>query len=194
MKVGLYFGSFNPIHVGHLIIASHVLNETGLQKLWFVVSPQNPFKPSDSLLNEYDRLHLVRKAIEQDPRFLASDIEFALPKPSYTVETLAYLREKHPSYEFSIIMGSDSFQNLPRWKNAEVILKNYSILVYRRPGFDVVQPDSANIQVLDAPLLQISATHIRDLIRAGRSIRYLVPSEVEEEILASGFYKKHQRK
>lgn len=194
MKVGLYFGSFNPIHVGHLIIASHVLNETGLQKLWFVVSPQNPFKPSDSLLNEYDRLHLVRKAIEQDPRFLASDIEFALPKPSYTVETLAYLREKHPSYEFSIIMGSDSFQNLPRWKNADVILKNYSILVYRRPGFDVDQPESANIRVLDAPLLQISATHIRDLIRAGRSIRYLVPSDVEEEILASGFYKKHQRK
>ena len=194
MKVGLYFGSFNPIHVGHLIIASHILNETGLQKLWFIVSPQNPFKPSDTLLNEYDRLHLVRKAIEHDPRFLASDIEFALPKPSYTVETLAYLREKHPSFEFTVIMGSDSFQNLPRWKNADVILKNYPILVYRRPGFDVQELVSNRIQVLDAPLLQISATHIRELIRSGRSIRYLVPYEVEEEILASGFYKKHQRK
>ncbi len=194
MKVGLYFGSFNPIHVGHLIIASHIFNATDLQKLWFVVSPQNPFKPSDTLLNEYDRLHLVRRAIEGDARFSASDIEFSLPKPSYTVETLAYLSEKHPSYQFSVIMGSDSYQNLPRWKNAETIIKNYPILVYRRPGFEVLESTEGNIRVLDAPLLQISATHIRDLIRSGKSIRYLVPGEVEEEILASGFYKKIQRK
>ena len=125
MKVGLYFGSFNPIHVGHLIIANHILNQTDLQKIWFVVSPQNPFKTSDSLLNEYDRLHLVRKAIEEDSRLRVSDIEFSLPKPSYTVHTLTYLREKNPDYEFRIIMGSDSFQNLGKWKNRDKAYSTY---------------------------------------------------------------------
>src|SRR5690348_1329860 len=112
MKTGLYFGSFNPIHIGHLIIANHILNESGLQKIWFVVSPQNPFKKSENLINEYDRLHIVQKAIENDPRLKASDIEFSLPKPSYTVHTLVYLKEKYPDNNFSIIMGSDSFQNV----------------------------------------------------------------------------------
>ena len=194
MKIGLFFGSFNPIHIGHLIIANHVLNETALQKVWFVVSPQNPFKPSSTLLNEYDRLHLVQKAIEADDRLKASEIEFSLPKPSYTAHTLAYLTEKYPTHEFTIIMGSDSFQNLPKWKNAETILSNYSILVYQRPQFDVIDDLGAKLTKLDAPLLEISATYIRNSIQNGKSIRYLVPQVVEEEIERSGFYKRAYKK
>jgi len=194
MKVGLYFGSFNPIHIGHLIIANHILNETGLQKIWFVVSPQNPFKKSAALLNEYDRLHLVQKAIEGDGRLKASDIEFSLPKPSYTSHTLAYLKEKYPDHSFSIIMGSDSFQNLEKWKNAEVIVREYPLIIYKRPGFEVENRLGATIQVMNAPLLEISATHIRELIKAGKSIKYLVPPSVEEEIASAGFFKKLQKK
>jgi nicotinate-nucleotide adenylyltransferase len=190
MKVGLYFGSFNPIHVGHLIIANHILNMTALEKIWFVVSPLNPFKESENLLNEYDRFHLVQKAIEGDNRLKATDIEFSLPRPSYTVHTLAYLKEKYPGYSFSIIMGSDSFQNLGKWKNAEVIIQNYPILVYKRPGFEVENKLNANLEVMDAPLLEISATHIRELIKKGKSIKYLVPPAVEEEIIASGLFTK----
>ena len=194
MQIGLYFGSFNPIHVGHLIIANHILNETGLQKVWFVVSPQNPFKKSDTLLNEYDRFHLVQKAIEGDDRLKASDIEFSLPKPSYTVHTLAYLKEKYPDNQFSIIMGSDSFQNLGNWKNAEVIIHNYPIVVYKRPGFEINNNQGANLQIMNAPLLEISATYIRELIKDGKSIKHLVPPAVEEEISTYGFFRKAQKK
>jgi nicotinate-nucleotide adenylyltransferase len=194
MEVGLYFGSFNPIHVGHLIIANHILNETRLKKIWFVISPQNPFKRTETLLNEYDRFHLVQKATENDTRLKASDIEFTLSKPSYTAHTLLYLKEKYPDYSFSIIMGSDSFQNLNKWKNAEVIIQNYPIIIFKRPGFEVDNKVNANIEIMDAPLLHISATHIRDLVRDGKSIKYMVPEAVEEEILASGFFRKAQRK
>lgn len=194
MKVGLYFGSFNPIHIGHLIIANHILNETNLQKVWFVLSPQNPFKHSATLLNEFDRLHLVQKAVEGDDRLKASDIEFSLPKPSYTSHTLAYLKEKHPAYEFSIIMGSDSFQNLGKWKNAEAIINHYPILVYERPGFPVENTLGASVQVMNAPLLEISATHIREAIQQGKSIKYLVPESVESEIVTNRFFKKLQSK
>jgi nicotinate-nucleotide adenylyltransferase len=190
MQIGLYFGSFNPIHNGHLIIANHILNETEVKKVWFVVSPQNPFKESASLLKDYDRLFLVQKAIEGNDNFRAIDIEFSLPRPSYTSHTLAYLREKYPSYDFRIIMGSDSFQNLPAWKNAQNIIDNYSLLVYTRPGFQVKDLHGAQATVLDAPLLEISSTHIRKLIQEGKSIKYLVPPAVEEEIVSSGFYKK----
>ena len=194
MKIGLYFGSFNPVHTGHLIIANHVLNETDLQKIWFVVSPQNPFKPSSTLLNEYDRLHLVQKAIEGDDRLKASEIEFTLPKPSYTSHTLAYLSEKYPSHQYTIIMGSDSFQNLSKWKNADVIIANYSIFVYQRPQFAVTDHLGAKVTILNAPLLEISATHIRETIQKGKSIRYLVPEVVADEIAKSGFYKKSYKK
>lgn len=194
MNIGLYFGSFNPIHTGHLIIANHILNESGLQKIWFVVSPLNPFKQPDNLLNEYDRLHLVQKAIENDLRLKASDIEFSLPKPSYTVHTLAYLKEKYPAHNFSIIMGSDSFQNLQNWKNADIIAANYPIIIYKRPGFEVANKLNASIQVMAAPLLEISSTYIRELIRAGKAIKYLVPPTVEEEILAGGYFKKASKK
>jgi nicotinate-nucleotide adenylyltransferase len=188
MKVGLYFGSFNPIHNGHLIIANHILNETGLAKIWFIVSPQNPFKESNNLLNSYDRLHLVSKAIENDNRMKASDIEFHLPKPSYTVTTLAYLKEKYPEYEFSIIIGSDSFQNLGKWKNSETIVRNYRLFVYKRPGFEIANNPGAQIEIMDAPLLEISATYIRELVRQNKSIKYLVPESIEQEIQNNRFY------
>lgn len=194
MKIGLYFGSFNPIHTGHLIIANHVLNETELQKIWFIVTPQNPFKPSSTLLNEYDRLYLVQKAVESDARLRASDIEFSLPKPSFTAHTLSYLAEKYPSHEFVLIMGSDSFLNIEKWKNASFILNNYAILVYQRPGFDVTVRDYNKLIVLDAPLLQISATHIREAVKQNKSIRYLVPNVVAEEIEKSGFYRVSYKK
>jgi len=194
MKIGLYFGSFNPIHTGHLIIANHVLNETDLQRIWFVVSPQNPFKPSATLLNEYDRLHLVQIAVEKDERLKASEIEFSLPKPSYTSHTLTYLAEKYPSHQFTIIMGSDSFQNLGKWKNPESIINNFPIIIYKRPNHEVVNDLNAKITVMDAPLLEISATFIRANIQRGKSIKYLVPRAVEEEIERSGFYKKLYKK
>lgn len=193
MKIGLYFGSFNPVHIGHLIIANHVLNETDLQKVWFVLSPQNPFKPSSTLLNEYDRLHLLRLAVEGDDRLKANDIEFSLPRPSYTSHTLAYLTDKHPSYQFSIIMGGDSYQNLGNWKNAESIVNNYRILVYRRPGYDIEKKSDKRVEILDAPLLEISATHIRQSVQSGKSIRHLVPDLVENEIRKSGFYRRRQK-
>ncbi len=189
MNIGLFFGSFNPIHAGHLIIANHVLNETDIDKVWFIVSPQNPFK-ANSLLNEYNRLHLVKTATEDDPRIKVSDIEFGLPRPSFTVDTLAYLEEKYPGNNFSIIMGSDSFQNLNKWKNFQVIVDRYPIYVYRRPGFEVTNSIGAKLQMVDAPLLQISATQIRQLIKEGKSIRYMIPEKVREEIETSGYYKK----
>ena len=194
MNIGLYFGSFNPVHVGHLIIANHILNETELEKVWFVVSPQNPLKQSGSLLNEYQRLHLVRLATEDDDRIKASDIEFSLPKPSYTVNTLAYLSEKYPEHTFSIIMGGDSFQNLDKWKNFEVITKNYRIYIYSRPGFEITQTFNADHIVLNAPLLELSATTIRNLIRAGKSVRYLLPEKVLEEIEKGGYYRQSDQK
>jgi nicotinate-nucleotide adenylyltransferase len=190
MKIGLYFGSFNPVHVAHLIIANHILNETDIGKVWFVVSPQNPFKSESSLLNEYHRLHLVKTAIEDDNRIKASDIEFTLPKPSYTSTTLAYLKEKNPEHEFCIIMGSDSFQNLHKWKNYEAIIKEYEVYVYLRPGFEVTNHVNARLHLVDAPLLQLSATQIRQYIKEGKSIRYLVPENVREEIEKGGYYKK----
>ena len=142
MKIGLYFGSFNPIHTGHLIIAEHMLNYTDLERVWLVISPQNPLKPSATLLGEYDRLHLVNLAIEHSSRLKAVDVEFRLPKPSYTITTLTYLAEKYPDDEFTVIIGSDSFNNLPKWRNYEQLIRDYSFLIYLRPGFPVgrIQP------------------------------------------------------
>ncbi len=189
MKVGLYFGSFNPIHHGHLIIASHVVNETALQQVWFVVSPQNPFKQNHSLLNEYHRLHLVKLAIEGENKLRATDIEFKLPKPSYTITTLQYLEEKYPEHQFSIILGSDSFQNLDKWKNADVIMERYELYVYTRAGYEARTDLPVKYKVLDAPILQISSTHIRELIKNGKSIRYLVPDIVKEDIEKNHYYR-----
>jgi nicotinate-nucleotide adenylyltransferase len=192
MKIGLYFGSFNPVHNGHLIIAQHLLNETDLSKVWFVVSPQNPFKQQKTLLNEYDRLHLVNKAIEGSNDMKAVDIEFKLPKPSYTIDTLLYLHEKYPDFDFSIIMGSDSYQNIDDWKNAALLKSRYVIYVYERPGFPLPSSGNTSVIKVKAPLLQISATHIRNLIRQHKSIRFLVPDVVKDEIEQNNYYKLKQ--
>ena len=177
MKVGLYFGSFNPVHHGHLIIANHVVQSTDLDQVWFVVSPQNPLKPAAGLLNEYHRLFLIKIGIEGENQLRATDIEFKLPKPSYTIDTLTYIREKYPQHDFSIIMGSDSYQNLPRWKNYEQLLRNTEFFIYVRAGFEniPVYKQAHGTHILEAPLLQISATHIRIYLKEGKSIRFLVP-------------------
>lgn len=189
MKIGLYFGSFNPIHVGHLIIANFVYNYTDLEQVWFVLSPQNPLKKSSVLLNEYDRLYLVQSAVESNPAFRVSDIEFKLPRPSYTIDTLTYLEEKYPKNVFFLIIGSDSLQNIGKWKNSELLLSRYPLFVYQRPGFEV-KNTKANIQVLKAPLLDISSTEIRSAIKAGKSIRYMVSESVREEIEKNNYYRK----
>ena len=190
MDIGLYFGSFNPIHIGHLIIVNHILNETGLQKIWLVLSPQNPFKTTEELLNESKRLSLAEKAIHGDSRISVSDVEFKLSLPSFTINTLAYLKEKYPQHDFTIIMGSDSLQNLHKWKDSEAIVRDYKILIYRRAGFEPENKINAKIEILNAPLLDISSTEIRKLIKDEKSIRYLVPEEVREEIEKNQYYKK----
>lgn len=190
MKIGLYFGSFNPVHHGHLIIASHIIEHSSLDQIWFIVSPQNPLKPQAGMLNEYHRLFLVQLAIEGVSAFRASDIEFKLPKPSYTIDTLVYLGEKYPQHSFSLILGGDSYANIHHWKNYQTLLKNYPVLVYERPGHNIVPKEGFPAPLLlKAPLLEISATHIRNQIKQGKSIRYLVPDPVREEIEKNGYYK-----
>ncbi|WP_153798340.1 nicotinate (nicotinamide) nucleotide adenylyltransferase [Foetidibacter luteolus] len=189
MKIGLYFGSFNPVHIGHLIIANHIASNCDIQQVWFVVSPQNPFKHSSSLLNEYQRLHLVNLAIGDNTQLKASDIEFRLPKPSYTIDTLAHLKEKYPSHQFSIVMGSDSFQNLDKWKNADALKREYDFIIYQRPSFKIIIDPSVRASVVDAPLLEISATKIRELIKQKKSIQYLVPDMVRKEIESNNYYR-----
>jgi nicotinate-nucleotide adenylyltransferase len=190
MNIGLYFGSFNPVHTGHLIIANHIIEHSELDKIWFVLSPHNPLKESHTLLNEYDRLHLVELAIEGNTKFRASNVEFHLPKPSFTIDTLAYLTEKFPLEHFTVIMGSDSYRNLPRWKNYGQILNYFKIIVYERPGFKMEGALPENIQLLKAPLLEISSTYIRDQVKEGKSIQYLVPEKVAQYIVESGYYRK----
>jgi nicotinate-nucleotide adenylyltransferase len=189
MQIGLYFGSFNPVHIGHLIIAQYALQHTAVQQIWWVVSPQNPHKPVQSLLNEYQRLHLVNLAVQDNHQFKVVDVEFTLPKPSYTVHTLAYLHEKYPQHQFSILMGADSYTNLPKWKNWEVIIKNHPLLVYARPGIEL-PPAYTGSQThwLQAPLLDISATYIRQQVKAGKSIQYLVTPAVQHEIENNRYY------
>lgn len=191
-KVGLYFGSFNPIHQGHLIIGNFMIENAGLDEVWFVVSPQNPHKRSRNLLNEYDRLALVEKAIEDNDNFKASNIEFSLPKPSYTIDTLTYLSEQFPQKEFYIIIGGDSYLNIHSWKNADVLLKKYKILVYQRPGYEDYAATEAmehqSVRFFDAPYINLSASYIREQLKHKKSIKYLLPEQVEEEIRRSGFY------
>ncbi len=189
-RIGLFFGSFNPVHVGHLIIASQVVEQTDRDEVWFVVSPQNPFKRKASLLDQRQRLHLVRLAIGDDDRLRASDVEFGLPVPSYTVDTLAHLGERHPAHDFALIMGSDNLQSLPKWKNAPVLLDRYRMLVYPRPGFDGgALREHPAVRWLDLPLLQISATFVRQAIAEGRSTRYLLPDPVYRYVEEMGFYR-----
>jgi len=189
MKIGLFFGSFNPIHVGHLIIANLMVEGSDLKKVWFVVSPQNPLKPAKGLLHEFDRYDMVRAAVYDNYKLEVSDVEFHLEKPSYTIHTLVHLQEKHPDKEFKVIMGEDNLTNFTRWKNYRQILDHYGLYVYPRPGTQLSELRShPHVTVVEAPLLDISATFIRERIRKGQSIRYLVPDTVEEMIRAKGFY------
>ncbi len=189
MKIGLYFGSFNPIHIGHLIIANHCVENENLDEVWFVVSPQNPFKQESQLLNAQLRLNLVRLATDNSIKLKASNIEFNLPKPSYTINTLIYLEEKYPNHQFEIILGSDGFQNIQKWKNGDYIIKEYRFIVYERPGFLVQENIKANFKLTNSPQLLISSTHIRESIKNNKSIQFLVPDLVKENIENNGLYK-----
>jgi nicotinate-nucleotide adenylyltransferase len=188
-KIGLFFGSFNPIHMGHLIIANIMAETTDLKKVWLVISPQNPFKPSKGLLHEFDRYDMARAAIYDNNKLELCDVEFNLPKPSYTIHTLVHLKEKHPDKEFKVIIGEDNLEGFKRWKNYERILEDYGLYVYPRPGAQLsdlkVHP---HVKLVEAPMLDISATFIRNCIRNKQSIRYLVPDAVEAIIRAKGFY------
>lgn len=189
MKIGLFFGSFNPIHIGHMIIAQTMLEYSGIEELWFVVSPQNPLKKSKSLLHEFDRYDMVEAAISENPKFRVSDVEFRMPKPSYTIDTLVLLHEKHPNHEFKLIMGGDNLKHFHKWKNSEQILENYGLLVYPRPGQEQDRIlTHQNIQYIESPLLDISATFIRKAIKNGHSIKYLVPESVESYIDRKALY------
>lgn len=190
MKIGLFFGSFNPIHIGHLIIANFMATQTDLDKVWLVVSPQNPLKPKKTLARDHDRLHLVRLGIGDNPRLQASNIEFGLPKPSYTIDTLTFLKEKYPAHTFALIMGGDNLATLHLWKNYEQILAHYDIYVYKRPAVEMGElATHPRVRVCEAPMLDISATYIRDCLNSGKSVRYLVPDPVLEYLESSSMYR-----
>lgn len=189
MKIGLFFGSFNPIHVGHLIIGNYMAENTDLDQVWFMVTPQNPLKNQRNLLNEYDRLEMVRLAVEDNSKLVASDFEFYLPRPSFTVNTLAHLKEKYPQHEFVLIMGVDTVNTLPKWKNADELKSGYQIYAY--PRAKVVQTQSfENLTVVEGtPIMEISASFIRRCIKNRRSIRYFVPDVVLEFLDKGGLYR-----
>jgi len=191
MKVGLYFGSYNPLHTGHLIIANSMLQCCSLDEVWLVVSPQNPFKEKEELLEDQCRLSLVKKALADNPRIKACDIEMNLPLPSYTYNTLQKLAEFYPQHEFSLIMGSDNVDRLDRWRNAEEILSGYDIYVYPRPEhLDAPLLQHHHVHLIeDLPHLEISSTYIRKQISNGLSVRYLVPDAVWEEIEERDYYR-----
>lgn len=190
MRVGLFFGSFNPIHVGHLIIANTIVEKVGLDSVWFVVSPQNPFKEKKSLLPEFDRYDMVKLAIEGNDKLDVSDIEFTLPQPSYTIDTLTHLKEKFPSYDFSIIMGGDNLTNFHKWKNYEAILEHHNVIVFPRPNAEIPSQylENRKVTITETPLLELSATYIRGQIKAQKSIQYLLPEEVRNHVEEKGFY------
>lgn len=190
MKVGLFFGSFNPVHTGHLLIANYFIQFGGFDKIWFMVSPQNPFKTNDNLLDENIRLHLLRLAINGDERFGASDFEFKLPRPSYTVNTLSELRTQYPADVFIPIIGGDNLQSFHLWKEYQAILDQHEVYVYRRAGYheNPLLANHPKIKIFEVPLLNISSTYIREMLQAGKSIKYLVPEKVDQYIREKGLY------
>lgn len=196
-RIGLYFGSFNPIHIGHLAIAGYMAEFEGMKQVWFVVSPQNPLKKKETLLDDHQRLHMVNLAIGDNNRLRASDIEFRMARPSYTIDTLAFLREKYPEHEFCLVMGEDNLYTLHKWKNARELAGTYPIFFYPRPGTQ--RPESQNLdQILSAaeihrsqaPLMEISGTFIRNGIRQGRDMSYFVPQAAWQYIKEMHFYEK----
>lgn len=191
-KIGLFFGSFNPIHIGHLILANYILEHSDLEELWFVVSPQNPFKDKKSLLKDNNRLDMVQLALKNYPKMRASNVEFSLPKPNYTIDTLTYLHEKFPDVSFSLIMGEDNLKGLPKWKNSEVLIQNHQIIVYPRVFEDRSDEDFVqheNIEKINAPIIELSATEIRNMIKEGKNVRPMLPPEVFEYLDGSSFYR-----
>lgn len=191
MKIGLFFGSFNPVHIGHMAIAGYITEFTDLQQVWLVVSPHNPLKPAGSLLQDYHRYHLVELAIGDYRRLKASKVEFDLPRPSYTVVTLAYLSEKHPEHEFALIMGSDNLESLRKWKNFELILERHDIYVYPRPGHDGGEFRShPRVRWTAAPQMEVSSSFIRKSLREGKDIRFLLPESVWSYVDEMNFYRK----
>jgi len=189
MHIGLFFGSFNPIHSGHLMIANYLVEHSDLEELWLVLTPHNPHKKRASLANDFDRLHLVTVAAQQHPKIKPCDIEFNLPKPSYTIDTLAYLREEHPDKDFTLIIGGDNLATFHKWKNYDIILRDFHLLVYKRPHYDLGElQNHEKVQVVEAPIMEISSSFIRQLIKEGKSIAYWVPETVKKEIDLSGMY------
>lgn len=189
MKIGLFFGSFNPIHVGHLIIGNIMVESTDLEQVWYVVSPHNPLKSKGSLIHEFDRYDMVQAAINEAYHLRVSDIEFNMPKPSYTVDTLAYLADRHSEHHFSLIIGEDNLRSFPKWKNYETILEHYGLYVYPRPNGNVSElAEHPNVQFVKAPILDISATYIRNLVKENKSLQFLVPDAVAQLIKARKLY------
>lgn len=193
MKIGLYFGTFNPIHAGHLIIANHMAEFSDLEQIWMVVTPHNPLKKKDTLLDDYQRLELVFLATEDYPKIKPSDIEFKLPQPNYTVHTLAHLQEKFPQHEFALIMGEDNLKSLHKWKNYEVILQDHDVYIYPRISGETVGHQfkgHEKIHLIDAPVVEISSTFIRESIQKNKNVRALLPEKVWAYIDHNNLYKK----
>lgn len=191
MKIGLFFGTFNPIHVGHMVIANYMVEFTDLEQVWMVVTPQNPFKQKQSMLKDYDRLHLVNLAIGEDSKIKSSNIEFDLPQPNYTVDTLTYLKEKHNEHEFALIMGADNLNSFKRWKNHENILENHELYVYPRvdsnDGGELKHHSKVNY--VEAPIISISSSFIRKAIKAQKDVRHYMPNEVSNYVDEMNFYR-----
>ncbi len=193
MKIGLYFGTFNPIHIGHLIIANHMAENSDLQQIWMVVTPHNPLKQKNTLLDDRQRLHMVRLATEEYPKIKPSDIEFQLPQPNYTVNTLAHLKDKFPQHEFSLIMGEDNLNSLHKWKNYDYILENHDIYIYPRLTSELENLDlktHPRVHKINAPIVEISSTFIRESIKNKKNVQPLLPASVWEEIDYNNYYKK----
>ncbi|MCW3084831.1 MAG: nicotinic acid mononucleotide adenylyltransferase [Bacteroidetes bacterium] len=191
MKIGLFFGSFNPIHVGHMVLANYMLEFTDLEKVWFVISPHNPLKKKSSLLHERHRLQMVQIAIEDNNKLKASDVEFKLPQPSYTVNTLVYLKEKYPEHDFALIMGGDNLGSFHKWKNYEEILKHHELYVYpRQESAETELEKNGKVKLVPAPRMEISSTMIRQAIKDKKDIRYFLPEAVWEYIKEMHFYEK----
>jgi nicotinate-nucleotide adenylyltransferase len=190
MNIGLFFGSFNPIHIGHLALAEYMLEFTELERIWFVVSPHNPLKSKDSLLADHHRLEMVHLAVHDDNRFRVSDIEFRMPQPSYTIDTLSYLEEKYPEHKFSLILGTDNLSSFHKWKNADLIIQKYHRYIYPRYEEAAENPGSQlNTTLVNAPRIEISSSFIRQAIKEGKSVRYFMPEKVYEYVDRMNFYK-----